>query len=221
MKKIGIVVAMEKELQPFLALCGSYKKESYLGMGVYEFDAHPELVAICSNVGEIRAAMATTLLIERFGVDRIINYGYVGAYTKLYNAGDIVNITEVVHCDMDLTITGLVPGQYEDWQERWIVADSDFFAIPGLAKSKLSSADSFLDDCEKRRWQITEFGENVADMEGAGIAVVCKSAGKPFSMLKCVSNSMDDSYEDYYKFSVDGIDECAKLVYDAIVQIGA
>lgn len=212
--KIGIVVAMEKELLPLVKLLGEYKKESIYMNDVYAFTEYPDVIAVKSGIGEIQAAAATLLLIERYGAERILNYGFVGSYDESLNVGDIVNVSSVVHCDMDLQCAGKPAGQYDEFDFTEFKADSDF--IEGFRKMKLSSSDRFLEDGPERDGIITAFGKNVADMEGAGIAVVCHKAGIPCSFLKCVSNTPKQSFDDYYQFSINGIEECVKEIFKLV-----
>lgn len=214
--KIGIVVAMQKELMHLLNLAGEYEVTEIMGCKVYTFKEHSEIFAVLSGVGEIQAAMACSALLTVYKVDRIINYGYVGAMCNDLRKGDIVNIESVIHCDMDLTIFGKKPGQYEEFDTVEFIADDEYFSELTPIKKKLSSGDNFLDPGEERDKMTALFGENVSDMEGAGIAVVCTKAGVPFSMLKCISNAINDTHEEYSKFSLGGIAYCAELIYKKV-----
>ena len=214
--RIGIVVAIQKELDHLLNLAGKYKITDILGNKVYTFENHTEIYAVLSGVGEIQAAMACSILLSVCKVDRIINFGYVGALCTDLKKGDIVNIESVIHCDMDLTLFGMKPGQYNEANKVEFIADDEFFSKLSLKKKKLSSSDKFLNPGKERDDLITLFGANVSDMEGAGIAVVCTKSEIPFSMLKCVSNAFHDTHEDYNHFSRDGITYCAELIYKLV-----
>lgn len=214
--KIGLVVAMEKELAPLLELCGEYEITSVMGNNIYTFKGYPDIVAVQSGVGEIRAAMATTLLLSVYQVEHIINYGYVGAYCETLRLGQIVNVTSVVHSDFNLSVFGNQPGQYDGMNERAIAADALYFEHLGYVQKQLTSSDNFLDPGPERDVVIQSFGANVSDMEGAGIAVTCQKAGKPFSMLKCVSNELKQTSDDYMKFSYGGIKECTKVIFETV-----
>src|SRR5699024_12843486 len=47
--------------------------------------------------------MGTTILIERFQPDVVINTGSAGGFDKALNVGDVVISSEVVHHDVDVT----------------------------------------------------------------------------------------------------------------------
>ncbi|MBR5479395.1 MAG: 5'-methylthioadenosine/S-adenosylhomocysteine nucleosidase [Clostridia bacterium] len=217
--KIGIVVAMQKELNHLLELAGECIANEIFGNTVYTFENYPDIYVILSGVGEIQSAMACSILLSTYKVDRVINFGYVGALCADLEKGEIVNIESVIHCDMDLTIFGKKPGQYDELTTVEFAADYGFFDHLELDRKKLSSSDSFLDPGEERDNLMELFGKNVTDMEGAGIAVVCTKANVPFSMIKCVSNAVDDTHEDYSEFSAEGIKYCAELVYKTVFAI--
>lgn len=214
--KTGIVVAMEKELLPLLELCGEYSETQLMGFRVFSFVKYPDITAILSEVGEVRAAIATTLLIEVYKVEYVVNYGYVGSYCSDLMLGELVNITSVVHCDVDLTFCGDKPGQYDGLDFVEFPADTTLFEKIGVRNIKLSSSDKFLGKGQELQKIIDTFGKNVSDMEGAGIAVACYKAGISFSMLKCVSNTPDNSYDEYMEFSKHEIKECAEKVFEVI-----
>lgn len=214
--KIGIVIAMEKEAFPLINLLGAYNKDSVWGNSIYTFSNYPNtIIAIC-GVGCIQAAMATTLLIEKYNVNRIINYGFAGYFDEDLKVGDIVNVSAVIDCDMDLTISGNKPGQYDDFESEYFNLDTAFFEkITDITKI-LSSSDRFLDDGNERNKLIETFGKNLSDMEGIGVAVVCQKSNIPCSMVKCVSNTLKHNYDEYYSFSLNGIENCAHLIFKCI-----
>ena len=209
---------MQKEIDPLLELLGERECETIFEGRYYTFKDYPDVVAVCGGVGEINAALAAATLIQKYNVERVINFGFAGSYSDERHVGDIVNITEVYHCDMDLRVSGKPAGQYDEYDFVSFKADPDFFKkdFPHMA---LSSSDRFLEDSPERDEHINLFGKNAADMEGAGIAVTCHKAGIPFSILKCISNTPEQSFKDYYEFSFGGIKHCAEAVYKAIKQI--
>lgn len=134
--RIGIIVAMQKELDHLLKFAGKYRITEVLGNKVYAFENHSEIYAVLSGVGEIQAAMACSILLSIYKVDRIINYGYFGALCTDLQKGEIVNIESVIHYDIDLTIFGMKPGQYNESTKVEFIADDDYFRKLYLAKKE-------------------------------------------------------------------------------------
>lgn len=213
---VGIVVAMDKELMPLLKKCGAYHETQIMNATVVKPSEYPNITIIRSGVGEIRAALAAMLLICKYGAEHIINYGFVGSYDDSLALGELVQISDVIHADMDLTAFGKKLGQYDGLDSASFVADTDFFTAHSLKMRTLISSDRYqIDTAEQEKWK-KMFGHQVVDMEGAGIAYTCYNANVPFSIIKCVSNTLDSNIEEYLSFSSNGIAECSQLVFNTV-----
>ena len=72
------------------------------------------MILLKSGIGKVNAAVSTTLLLDRFQPDYVINTGSAGGFHHSLNVGDIVISTDVRHHDVDVTIFdyeyGQVPG---------------------------------------------------------------------------------------------------------------
>src|SRR5699024_1823340 len=62
-----------------------------------------EIILLKSGIGKVNAAMATTILLERFEPTHVINTGSAGGFSNKLEVGDIVIGKEVVHHDVDVT----------------------------------------------------------------------------------------------------------------------
>ena len=91
------------------------------------------------GVGKVNAAIATQLLIDRFGVDSIIFTGMAGGLVPYIQKQDIVISNFVVQYDVDLTAFGRRPGEIPELS-RLIEAD------PKLIKSARTAFDTFKAD---------------------------------------------------------------------------
>ena len=204
-KDIGVVIAMQEELALMGGALGDVKESrdthcsrpvlhsSKCGHGIY--------VATC-GAGELGAAAATQMLIERYGVDLIINIGYVGALSG-FNAGECAVVEKVVHYDYD--ISGLqpenAPGMYTEIGEVFIRCDSDMveYAVQcGLRKATLASGDKFISDSGKKASLIGTYHAEICDMEGAAVALTSHRNGVRCVLFKIVSDNADESsYGDF------------------------
>src|SRR5690625_192162 len=76
--------------------------------------ANQDVVLLQSGIGKVNAAIATTILMERFQPSIVINTGSAGGFAKELEVGDVVISSEVVHHDVDVTgfnyKMGQVPG---------------------------------------------------------------------------------------------------------------
>ena len=76
MNKIGIIGAMSEELA---LIKSSMKAESSFKKAGYEFFSgslgNKEVIVVLSGIGKVNAAVCTQILIDKFGVDAVINTG--------------------------------------------------------------------------------------------------------------------------------------------------
>ena len=72
---IGIIIAMDKELFPYLS-GNSYVKKEIGGKEFFEFNINgKEAVEVKSGIGKVNSAYATTLLINNYNPEFIISTG--------------------------------------------------------------------------------------------------------------------------------------------------
>ena len=220
MKKIGIVVAMNKEtlvLERFV-----HTTELVAGIPFHTFSAGQNTVVLAEcGIGETRAAAATALLIAYFQVDEILNYGYVGALSKNLPLNAVCAVESVVHTDVDIRAFGLALGQYDGRDAVAFYPSASLTKAVGvnLPLKRLASADKFVSEGEKKNALRETFGADICDMEGAGVASVCDRAGVPYALLKLVSDGVEeDCTEEYMKNSVRGIIPLVDLICNYLVK---
>ncbi|MEG0109192.1 MAG: 5'-methylthioadenosine/adenosylhomocysteine nucleosidase, partial [Lachnospiraceae bacterium] len=70
-----------------------------------------QVVIVKSGIGKVNAAVCAQILIDRFGVSKLINTGIAGSLNSNIDIGDMVISTDALHHDMDATIFGDPIGQ--------------------------------------------------------------------------------------------------------------
>ena len=70
-----------------------------------------EVVLVKSGIGKVNAAMATTLLLQTFKPDVVLNTGSAGGFLETLEVGTVVISDEVRHHDVDVTVFGYEHGQ--------------------------------------------------------------------------------------------------------------
>ena len=79
-----------------------------------KIDKH-DVVLVKSGIGKVNAAMATTLLLQTFNPDIVLNTGSAGGFDESLEVGTVVISKEVRHHDVNVTAFGYdhgqVPGQ--------------------------------------------------------------------------------------------------------------
>ena len=197
--KFGIIAAMEEELKTLLLALEDKKEVVVLGKTYYEgrIGQH-EVVLVQSGIGKVLSAMSVTILAETFEVDAIINTGSAGAVSEGLAIGDVVIADRLVYHDVDVTAFGYAYGQMAG-QELYFWADSDLMAKLQAVLAQegqeshlglIATGDSFIADPDRVAAIKHHFPEVLAvEMEGAAIAQAAQAAGKPFLVIRAMSDT--------------------------------
>jgi len=196
MKKIGIIVAMDKELRQLQQL----------------FPASEVLVQKC-GIGKVNAALGAQRMINEFHPDCIISSGCAGGNGDDINVQDVVISTELCYHDVycgraidDTTIYGQVQGLPARYAADPTLLDkalslqpSDISLHPGL----IVTGDWFVDSKDKMRDILGHFPEAKAvDMESCAIAQTCYLNHVPFISFRVISDIplRDTDASQYHNF---------------------
>ncbi|HGD5125594.1 TPA: 5'-methylthioadenosine/adenosylhomocysteine nucleosidase [Streptococcus agalactiae] len=197
--KIGIIAAMEEELKLLVENLEDKSQETVLSNVYYSgrYGEH-ELVLVQSGVGKVMSAMSVAILVESFKVDAIINTGSAGAVATGLNVGDVVVADTLVYHDVDLTAFGYDYGQMS-MQPLYFHSDKTFVSTFEAVLSKeemtskvglIATGDSFIASQEKIDVIKGHFPQVLAvEMEGAAIAQAAQATGKPFVVVRAMSDT--------------------------------
>lgn len=197
--KIGIIAAMEEELKLLVENLEDKSQETVLSNVYYSgrYGEH-ELVLVQSSVGKVMSAMSVAILVESFKVDAIINTGSAGAVATGLNVGDVVVADTLVYHDVDLTAFGYDYGQMS-MQPLYFHSDKTFVSTFEAVLSKeemiskvglIATGDSFIAGQEKIDVIKGHFPQVLAvEMEGAAIAQAAQATGKPFVVVRAMSDT--------------------------------
>ena len=202
--KIGLLIAIKRELAAFLQSGEEISEETVAGKTVYRtrMEGH-EIYAVQSGCGEIDAAAATMLLIVRYGCGLVLNFGVSGALEEDLKVEDLFAVEKVWHYDFDVTpFADFVKiGQYEEYPDEFIPLDAELVKlvterISGVRKITAASGDKFVEDrAEKLRLRAKGCG--ICEMEAAAIARTCERNGARCLSIKCISDTFDGNGEDF------------------------
>ena len=112
--RIGIIAAMKDEMKLILDRIENLKEETYLNINYYYGAINNNEVVLCQcGVGKVNAAMATTVLINNFEVELVINTGIAGGIGGACFK-DVVIASGLSYHDFDISLFGYeygtVPG---------------------------------------------------------------------------------------------------------------
>lgn len=211
--KIGIIVAMDKELHQLQQLFT---------------DGHVR-VEKC-GIGKVNAALGAQRMINEFQPDVIISSGCAGGNGDDVNIQDVVVSSEVTYHDVycgtaidDTTIYGQVqglPARYPADPELLRKATSLQTSGISLHQGLIVTGDWFVDSKEKMRSIIDKFPEAKAvDMESCAIAQTCYLNHVPFISFRIVSDIplRDTDASQYHNFW-DTVADRSFLVTKAFVE---
>ena len=224
--KIGIIVAMHKELELLLPLLQNSEESR---MGGCEFHrgkvGRHDVIAMQCGIGKVNAAIGTLTLVNSFLPDFVINSGVAGGADQSINVMDVVAGARVAYHDVwcgPESELGQVQGLplYFQGAKRLLdlVPDRD-----GIHKGLICSGDQFIDTLEAVNRIKGNFPEALAvDMESGAIAQVCHLNKVPFLALRVISDSPGASHDNtrqYLDFWNDAPQETFNLVKDIITRL--
>ena len=232
MKKIGIIGAMEKEVEYLKKLAGKGKIKEKVAGGLTFVEGKINglnVVIVKSGVGKVNAALCAQRLILQFKVTHIINTGIAGAIKHGLKVFDFVVSTDAVYHDMDATSWGYQPIQIPQMEVSEFPADEalkqaaqaaftdgdteDVFCGHRVVFGRIASGDQFIADKNKKERIVQVCNPACVEMEGAGVAHACYLSGIPYLILRCVSDMADESEETTSLFNEGAAAEMsAKLV---------
>ncbi|EIT85278.1 5'-methylthioadenosine/S-adenosylhomocysteine nucleosidase [Fictibacillus macauensis ZFHKF-1] len=197
--KIGIIGAMEEEVVILREKLSNREDVTMAGCEFYSGQLDGlDIILLKSGIGKVNAAIATTLLIERYQPDYIINTGSAGGFHSTLNVGDVVISTEVRHHDVDATIFGYEYGQvpqmpacYMPHETLVAIAEKSAEKVSGIqvAKGLIASGDSFMSDHERVEFIKSKLaGLYAAEMEAAAIAQTAHQFDVPFVIIRSLSD---------------------------------
>ncbi len=209
MKKIGIIVAMDKEMALLKEKIAQAKCTTIMNQPFYygEYAKHP-VVFTTAGIGKVNASIITTLMIEHFQPDLIINSGIAGGYLQSLKPLDTVVATKVLYSDVDMTspvIGGLPFGQMEG-SPKCFLPNTSLCKGDALHFGTILSGDQFVDNYEKTKQLVNRYFSDydviAVDMESSAISHVCTKFQIPFLIIRSISDVIGKSNEmDYDKFS--------------------
>lgn len=226
---ICIICAMSEEKEAILKLLDDVKKikgKKVLYHGglldtnyyVGKLDNNDIAVLHC-GVGKVYASIITTLAINKFKPELIINLGCAGSLNKNVHVGDVVVADRVADWDVD------VPG----W-ERSLISDKMSYKPDGhfvkLASSiknvkigPIVSGEQFI----YKKSQVNEIKKYFdkalcGEMEGSAVANTCYAFGINFAIIRSISDEalVNGSYKDFDFNLKKACDNAAKICKNII-----
>ena len=229
---IGIIGAMEDEvaaLKEAMEVQETIEKASMIfckGMLCGK-----EVVVVRSGIGKVNAGICAQILVDRFGVDVLINTGIAGSLDAKIDIGDMVISTDALHHDMDASEFGYPVGQVPRMEVLSFPADETLVkkAVQASEKAnpdihtftgRIASGDQFIASREVKERIVKNFHPLCVEMEGAGIAQAAYLNQVSYVIIRAISDKADNSaHVDYPTFEQQAIAHSVRLVKELLTII--
>lgn len=205
---IGIVAAMEHEFELIIDALENKKTTNICGIDFYEGKINDNyVVGAIGGIGKVNAAITTTLLINNYHPNLVINSGIAGGTIGLHT-NDIVIASELEYSDVDVEAFGYpfgqIPGmplKFESDPKYKEILKNTFDSLSIQYKeNKVLTADTFR--LSAKEIKNKDYLGSAVEMEGASIAQTCYKLQTPFLSIRFISDILDtdNHMEDYNSF---------------------
>ncbi len=193
---IAIIAAMEEEVNAICQRMDKVEKHTIRNVKFYEGKlSGKEVVTMQSGVGKVSAAMSTTLLLDHYEVDCVVNIGTAGGLLESQEVLDVVISTKVAHHDVDVSAFNWPRGFDQD-KTCYKADEKCVELIKSIIEEKdrvwvgpIASGDSFISTAAQVNEIKKYYPEAMcAEMEAAAVAQVCNLFNKPFVVVRSLSD---------------------------------
>ena len=220
---IGLISAMDIELDAYIELMQDKKEYNYAGLTYYHGMLMGKEIAICNcGVGKVNAAMHTQILIEKFHPDVIIQNGIAGSLSHDVRQFDIVIGNELIYHDMPDNVV-----------EQFGPLERIYHADPGLVElvrsivkenrvhvGRIATGDQFIASTSEKDRIRDNTGALCVEMEGCAVAHTAYLNGIPFIVMRAISDMADDDAGvDFSEFQVIAANKTVEIILEMIQNI--
>jgi adenosylhomocysteine nucleosidase len=243
-RPLAIASAMRQELRALWPLLQGAQTLRLAGREfLHGTIAGQPVVLVLSGIGKVAAATTAALLLQSFNARRIVFTGVAGGLGDGVRVGDIVVARQLVQHDMDASplfprfevpLTGRSHFDADTALSDALAAAArrcldradaligapllGAFGIRGarVHEGLVVSGDRFVSGARESAALRALLPQALAvEMEGAAVAQVCADFGRPFAVLRSISDRADDDAPgDFTRF----IDEIASVYARAVVE---
>jgi adenosylhomocysteine nucleosidase len=241
MSRIAIVSAMHEELRALLPRVEGVRVERRAGRACHLGRmCGREVLLVLSGIGKVSAATTTAVLLDGMDVRALLFTGVAGGLAPGVRVGDVVIGRTLLQHDMDasplfpryeIPLTGRSRFDADAVMSDALAAGCDLvlgaphavlgrFGItepPRRHDGLVISGDRFVATTAESQALRQALPEALAvEMEGAAVAQVCADFGRPFALLRTVSDRADDAaHVDFGRFIAEVAAEYSRDIVQA------
>ncbi|MEO5687216.1 MAG: 5'-methylthioadenosine/adenosylhomocysteine nucleosidase [Burkholderiaceae bacterium] len=219
MTRLAIVGAMHEEIAALRPCLEGLRTERRAGRDFHlgRLDGRDVILVRC-GIGKVAAATTTAVLLDAFDASALLFTGVAGGLGEGVRVGDIVVATTLLQHDMnaeplfprwEVPLTGRARFDADAaWTSRLAQAGQALAAANTHAHAAtihqglVISGDRFVSTHAESDQLRTLLPDALAvEMEGAAVAQVCHDFGRPFGVVRTVSDRADDAaHGDFQRF---------------------
>lgn len=223
MIKLGIIGAMEEEVETLLEQMESKTPATVAGSTFYEGKLSGlDVVVVQCGIGKVNAALCVQILCDRYQITHAVNTGIAGSLCADLDIGDLVVSKDAMYHDFDCVHFGYPFGKVPGMDVIAFPADETMVCLATEAASevhpghvtvgRVASGDQFVASEAVKDKIIANTQALCTEMEGAAIAQTAYRNGVPFVILRAISDKADNSAEmDYPTFEKQAAHRCAAV----------
>lgn len=201
MKKVGIIVAMQKEWDALFA------GKECVGCAFANGRTRRNIpyVAMISGIGKVNAAVTAYRLWKEYDCNRILSFGCAGGVSHDVHIGEVIVGDEYMYYDVNCGSPNAV-GQVQGHPETYPSCYAEWRFLDGMRHGLIASGDTFVEsELMASTIMQTLYPEHyplALDMESAAIAQVCEARGVGFTSVRIISDNPllgERTYDAFWK----------------------
>ena len=219
MTRLAIVGAMHEEIAALRPCLEGLRSERRAGRDFHfgRLDGH-EVILVRCGIGKVAAATTAAVLLDAFDAGALLFTGVAGGLADGVRVGDIVVASALLQHDMnaeplfprwEVPLTGRARFDADPaWSARLAQASRTLAATDTHAQGAtihqglVISGDRFVATrAESDQLRALLPDALAVEMEGAAVAQVCHDFGRPFGVVRTISDRADDAaHGDFQRF---------------------
>lgn len=162
-----------------------------------------EATLVQCGIGKVNAAITAQILIDRFGVEAVINTGIAGAIHHDLKVLDVVISRELCYHDYNARHLRAYVPFLEKIEASELLVEAALEAFEEIDHGsaccfvgRIATGDQFIESREVKQKIIDNFHPMCVEMEGAAIGHACTANDIPFLVVRTMSDNADEQASD-------------------------
>lgn len=200
---ILILSAMEEEIDYLVASYELKAIDQINNNSLYRIERPNKNVYILnSSIGKVNSSITTSMVLNKYKIDKLISIGTSGALTDKTKIGDFVNGERLAYHDVDVTAFGYEIGQLPQMNKYFETTKDEFWTnlmnqftkdnSINLHSGDIITGDEFINSLERKQFINTHFENGLcAEMESTAIIHTALAYGVDCYALRSISDNAD------------------------------